>query len=451
MNGRTTLNVTDTGKRNMIRTFCDRSLLILPLLLLTAGCQSAKDEPVAENKASVNSADAVTGKDAKTDSNAVPEAEVTAEQLLAARLPEAEVSEGWIRLFDGHTLFGWQIAGDANWRVEDGSIVVDDGDACLLCTSVPWQNFELVVEYKADSDTNSGVFLRTPLNPENPAEDCYEVNIAPTDNPFPTGGIVKRKKATEFKTASDEWHTMKMVMDGKRLQVAVDGNNVCDYTDKIGVAEGRIGLQHNSGRIEFRNIRLRPLGLNSLLDEQLTQWTKYPEMPGEFSVTDEGYLRVKGGRTQLESKQPFDDFVLLAEYKLPLDEMNSGIFFRCIPGDVMMGYECQLSNEIKDDDRLKPADCGTGGIFRRQDARVVAGETGKFATVVLAAHGPSMAAWVNGVQVSDWYDDRKSDENPRRGLRLEAGTFMIQGHDPGTDALIKQFNVATVDDADPDE
>ena len=117
----------------------------------------------------------------------------------------------------------------------------------------------------------------------------------------------------------------------------------------------------------------------------------------------------------------------------------------------MMGYECQLSNEIKDGDRLMPADCGTGGIFRRQDARVVAGETDKFATVVLVAHGPAIAAWVNGVQVSDWYDDRKSDENPRRGLRLEAGTFMIQGHDPGTDALIKQFSVVTVDDANPNE
>ena len=354
----------------MIRKFCDRTLLVLsllPVLVLAAGCQSAKDDSVDGNNAPVTSADTAVSQTATIDSHALLQAEVTAtaEQLLAARLPEAEVSQGWIRLFDGHTLFGWQMAGDANWRVENGSIVVDDGDACLLCTSVPWQNFELVVEYKAGTETNSGVFLRTPLNPENPAEDCYEVNIAPADNPFPTGGIVKRKKAAEFKDDSDKWHTMKMVMDGKRLQVAVDGTNVCDYTDKIGVAEGRIGLQHNSGRIEFRNIQLRPLGLNSLLDEELTQWTKYPEMPGEFSVTDDGCLRVKGGRTQLESKQPFDDFVLLAEYKLPLDEMNSGIFFRCIPGDVMMGYECQLSNEIKDGDRLMPADCGTGGIFRR--------------------------------------------------------------------------------------
>ena len=63
--------------------------------------------------------------------------EVSAEELLAARLSAEEVSEGWIRLFDGHTLFGWEIAGDANFRVEEGSIVVDQGDVCLLCTSLP--------------------------------------------------------------------------------------------------------------------------------------------------------------------------------------------------------------------------------------------------------------------------------------------------------------------------
>jgi len=441
----------DTGKRNMVCTFCDRFILVFALLLVTPGCQPAKVETAVEEGRSVTATDEVHAPDPVADSSSPTDVEVSAEQLLSARLPEAEVAEGWIRLFDGSTLFGWQIAGEANWRVEEGQIVVDQGEPCLLCTSVPWQNFELMLEFKADTDTNSGVFLRTPLNPENPAEDCYEVNIAPAGNPFPTGGIVKRKKAIEFNADPNDWHTMKMVMDGKRLQVSVDGNNVCDYTDQVGVAEGRIGLQHNSGRVAFRNIRLRPLGLKSLLDEALTEWKKYPDMPGEFTVTDEGNLRVKGGRTQLESKQEFDDFVLLAEYKLPLDEMNSGIFFRCIPGDVMMGYECQLSNEIKDGDPLKPADCGTGGIFRRQDARVVAGETDKFATVVLVAHGPAIAAWVNGVQVSDWYDDRKSDENPRRGLRLKAGTFMIQGHDPGTDALIKQFNVATLDDVIPNE
>ena len=446
MHGMNILKVTDTGKRTMKRPFGNHFVLVMMVGLQAAiGCRQAEVTPVGLETPAVDDLTASVGQTEDQSVVQTPQLiEVTAEQLLAARLPQEEVAEGWIRLFDGHTLFGWQIAGQANWRVEDGSIVADAGDACLLCTSVPWQDYELVLEFKAGSTTNSGVFLRTPLRPESPAEDCYEVNIAPADNPFPTGGIVQRKKAAEVASAPDEWHTMKMVMDGNRLQVSVDGKGVCDYTDELGVPKGRIGLQHNSGRIEFRNVRLRPLGLKSLLDAELSQWTKYPDMPGEFTATEEGWMHVKGGRTQLESKASYDDFVLLAEYKLPLAEMNSGIFFRCIPGAEMMGYECQLSNETNDGNPLSPADCGTGGIFRRQDARVVAGEIDQWATALLVANGPSIAAWVNGVQVSDWLDDRKSDENPRRGLRLEPGTLMIQGHDPGTDALIKQFSIVQI-------
>ena len=61
--------------------------------------------------------------------------------------------------------------------------------------------------------------------------------------------------------------------------------------------------------------------------------------------------------------------------------------------------------------------------------------------VVLAANGPKFSAWVGGIQVSDWYDDREPHENPRKGSRLEAGTIMIQGHDPGTDAKLKQIRI----------
>ncbi|QDT02592.1 hypothetical protein K227x_09700 [Rubripirellula lacrimiformis] len=373
--------------------------------------------------------------------------EASADELLAARLPADQASEGWIRLFDGHTLYGWEITGAANWRIEDGSIVVDEGAKCLLCTSMPWQDFELELEYQADADTNSGVFLRTPLEPEDPALDCYEVNIAPADNPYPTAGLVKRQKADPVSEpeSADAWRTMRMVLDGDHLTVAVDGKVVNDYTDKVGLETGRIGLQHNGGRIAFRNIRLKPIGLNSLLSKDLDQWTKYPEMPGSFTVTDDGDLHVQGGRTQLESKQSFGDFVLLAQYQLAKPEMNSGIFFRCIPGDEMMGYECQLSNEVKDGNPLAPADTGTGGIFKRQDARVVAGDADKFSTLVLVVHQQKIAAWVEGVQVSNWFDDRKADENPRRGLRLEPGTIMIQGHDPTTDAKLKQIAIRAIE------
>ncbi|MEM8667663.1 MAG: DUF1080 domain-containing protein [Planctomycetota bacterium] len=373
-------------------------------------------------------------------------ADFDVDQLLAARLSPEESSAGWIRLFDGQTLVGWQQNGQANFRVEDGSIVVDGGEQSLLCTALPWQDYELIAEFKAGPKTNSGIFLRTPTEPQDPAVDCYEVNIAPDDHPFPTGSLVARLKA-ESAPEQDfaQWRKMSMLVEGEQITISIDGQVVCDYTVTQPISNGRIGLQHNSGRVEFREVKLRPIGLRSLLDSELSQWTKYPEMPGTFSATEEGWLHVQGGRTQLETKESFDDFVLLAEYKLPTADMNSGIFFRCIPGDEMMGYECQLSNEMVEEDRRKPADHATGGIFKRQEARVVAGEVDQWTTVLLVANGPRMSAWVAGVQVSDWVDTRKANENPRRGLRTEAGTIMIQGHDPGTNAMLKQIKVFPFD------
>lgn len=405
------------------------------------GCGRTPSDPATETPESAADANAELTKPLDSEHAGPREYEASAAELLASRLPADEAADGWIRLFDGHTLFGWEIAGEANWHVADGTISVDSGAPCLLCTSIPWHDYELTLEFNADPQTNSGVFLRTPLEPEDPATDCLEVNIAPDSNPFPTASVVGRIKAEANQLPEqtfNTWRRMTMRLQGENLVVNIDGNKACEL-DAQGLVGGRIGLQKNEGRIAFRDIRLRPLGLRSMLDEGLDQWKRYPEMPGSFQVNDEGWLHVVGGKTQLESRDTFGDFNLLAEYKMDDAANNSGIFFRCIPGDEMMGYECQISNETIDGDPLRPADAGTGGIFRRQDARVVAGEPGEWATVLLAARGPRFAAWVNGVQVSDVYDDRSPDENPRSGLRLRPGTLMIQGHDEQTDVLYRQL------------
>lgn len=434
--------------------------LLLPVLLVN-GCSSdsvpVNPNPVVDetevlsetsSEESPEVADAKVGETetaAETTVDVAADVQPTADQLLAMRLPRSESAEGWIRLFDGHSLFGWEGGEGSNFRVEDGAIVVDSGKQSLLCTTIGWTDYELTLEYRADAETNSGVFLRTPMTGLQPDKNCYEVNIAPADNPFPTASVVQRIKvdaSKELAKSDSGWQRMTMRLQGGHLQVSIGDELVCDYTDENPLVIGRIGLQKNSGRIAFRDIRLKPLGLKSLIDPELSMWTRYPEMEGEYSVTDEGAIRVKGGKTQLESKQRYGDFTLLAEYKMEDAKMNSGIFFRSIPGDVMMGYECQVSNEMIDDDRSKPADCGAGGVFRRQDARVVAGDAAEWNTIVFAARGNRMAGWVGGIQVSDIIDDRKADPNPRRGLRLEPGTLMIQGHDATTDALYRQFSIA---------
>ena len=423
-------------------------LAVLLVAVLAAGCgrDAAEPDPDAEPTAEAPEP-ASAGEDA---AEIAPQTyEASAEMLLESRLPREQASEGWVRLFDGHTLYGWEIAGDANWQVEDETITVDSGEQSLLCTSTAWRDYELTLEFQAEPETNSGVFLRTSLMPTDPAVECYEVNIAPGEHPFPTGSIVERQKVDAAKvpepSGDDSWRRMTMRLEGDRLQVRIDGELVCDYTDPAGLDAGRIGLQKNSGRIAFRDIRLRPLNTQSLLSEDLSQWKKYPDMPGTFTTTEEGWLHVQGGRSQLESDQSYGDFTLVAEYQLAEPAMNSGIFFRCIPGSVMMGYECQISNEMVDGQPLRPADCGTGGIFRRQDARIIAARQGQWNTVVLAVRGPHMAAWVEGLQVSDWRDTREPHENPRKGLRLEPGTLMIQGHDTGTDVLFRKIAIVPWD------
>lgn len=403
------------------------SISILLALALLTGCTQRAEQRAPRGDVSVEPATT-----SKTPSD-VP--------LPPGTLSEAEWSDGWIRLFDGQTLFGWQAGSDADWQVEDGAIVVRAGEKGLLCTSAEFSDYVLRVEFRADAGTNSGIFLRTPLRPTDPTSDCYELNIAPADNPFPTGSLVGREKVT-IDTQDDGWRQFEVTVDGARVTVMLDDHQVLDYTDPQPLGPGRIGLQLNEGTVAFRNLRLKPLGLTSMFNGQdLSGWKEYPEMDSEFTVTDGGELNVKNGRGQLESRDAYGDFVLQLEVKTHAPQLNSGVFFRCIPGQQMNGYEAQIHNGFQEGDRTRPIDFGTGAIFRRSAARVVAANDQQWFGVTVIASGPHMAVWVNGLQVTDWTDERAPHENPRSGLRLAPGTIMLQGHDPTTDISFRNLRI----------
>ena len=92
-------------------------------------------------------------------------------------------------------------------------------------------------------------------------------------------------------------------------------------------------------------------------------------------------------------------------------------------------------------DRARPEDCGTGGIFRRVNARRVVADEGQWFRKVIVVCGGQVSVWVNGYQVTDWSDQRPPNENPRRGRRLAAGTIMLQAHDPGTQVEFKNLRI----------
>lgn len=360
--------------------------------------------------------------------------------LLESRLPDEELADGWISLFDGQSLFGWEAGSEANWQVQDGIIQVSEGEKGLLCTTTEFTNYVLRLEFRFSPGTNSGIFLHTPLRPTDPTKDCYELNIAErTVSPYSTGSFVNRQK-TELDAAPDTWHEFEVTLDGSRAQVKLNGQPALDYTDAAPLLRGRIGLQLNQGKVEFRKVRCKPLNLESLIaGEGLDGWAELPAGGEVFKRTPDGAIRAKGGKARLESNRQFADFVVQMECRTEAPGINSGLFFRCIPGEDMNGYESQIQNQFQDNDRSSPRDCGTGGIFRRTNARFVVADDLKWFHKTIIASGAHVAVWVDGIQVTDWTDTRSADPNPRKGLRLDAGSLMLQAHDSTTDVSFRNI------------
>ena len=238
------------------------SLAVLALISL-AGCESSKkgDAAAGAGQASTNvetsekgtAGNEATGAAAATEQpvGEPKEFEVDAAGLLSGALPEADLQQGWVSLFDGQSLFGWFIFGKANWRVEEGVIKVDRGEKSFLCTNLKLADYELSVDFRGDAKTNSGVFLRTILEPQDVTMDCIELNIAPPENPFPTASLVQRKKVEPADLGSfdpTKWHTFLIRLEGDQVKVSLDGKPVLEYTDDSGLGKGHISLQHNEGR-----------------------------------------------------------------------------------------------------------------------------------------------------------------------------------------------------------
>lgn len=347
-----------------------------------------------------------------------------------------QAAAGWLLLFDGETSFGWAPRGDARWSVGGGSLHADAGGPGVLATTTAFASFELRVDCRIAPGTNSGILLRGPDSGPITAANAVEVNLSPDDTRWPTGSLRGLAQATAGGAQQGPWTRVVVRAAGRRFQVSLNGKPVAAAQAPRALARGVIALQYGGlGRAEFRNVMLRPLGLKPLTDgKSLAGWNALPGHPSVYSVTPQGWINVRGGNGDLQSQQTFGDFVLQLGILSNGEHLNSGIFFRATAGRFWSGYECQIRNQWEGDDRSKPVDFGTGGIYGRQAARRVVSSDHAWFTMTVVAEGRHIATWVDGVQVTDWVDPREPDEeNAREGSRTRAGVISLQGHDPTTD------------------
>ena len=204
-------------------------------------------------------------------------------------LSAKEKADGWILLFDGKSLDGWETSSRTPSRtpVEDGAINPHKSGGYMMIHKRPWGDFELALDFKISKGCNSGVFIRTfPLEPR-PGKDVgfngieIAVDDTTTAGYHDTGAIYDLVKPTKnaMKPAG-EWNHMVIRCVGPEISVAVNGEtvtktNLDEWTEvnkrpdgsahKFDVAykdhprKGYIGLQDHGSPCWYKNIKLRPI------------------------------------------------------------------------------------------------------------------------------------------------------------------------------------------------
>ena len=175
-----------------------------------------------------------------------------------------------VLLFNGIDLSGWTIHGTARWYVENGDLVCENGpdnEYGYLSTEEYYDDFILTLEYKQESNGNSGVFFRSTL--EGVIINGWQVEISPPG--MDTGGIyesygrewlIKPDPKDENLNYGD-WNSMKIMVDGDNVKTWLNGVEMIALSDKIvGQGKGSIALQIHAGddvKVRWRNIKLKKL------------------------------------------------------------------------------------------------------------------------------------------------------------------------------------------------
>ena len=176
-----------------------------------------------------------------------------------------------VSLFDGKSLEGWvcdPMEQSGDWKAVDGELLGENPgeQASIIWTTGEFRDFEVECEYMSLSDDyDTGLFIRGLTHQvqigisRSLQKDMTACIYAPKDEQGSYPG--QTDKVTDFHKIG-EWNHLKVVATGKRIQTYLNGEPMVDYTGKVLVDKGPIGLQLHGGvhmSVKFRNIKVREL------------------------------------------------------------------------------------------------------------------------------------------------------------------------------------------------
>ena len=136
-----------------------------------------------------------------------------------------------VKLFNGKDLTGWKVHGTEKWYVKNGELICESGpdkQYGYLASEKDFKNFELTVEFKQESNGNSGVFFHSSI--EGTKITGWQAEVAPKGHN--TGGIyesygrewlIKPAPELDSNLKEGEWNTLVVKVNGDVVETFLNG------------------------------------------------------------------------------------------------------------------------------------------------------------------------------------------------------------------------------------
>lgn len=417
-------------------------------------------------------------------------------QSIRKYLAEMPAGEGFVPLFNGKDLTGWKglvenpvargkmdakALGKAQdkandnmrkgWSVKDG-LLVFGGSGDNLCTEKKYGDFEMLVDWKITSQGDAGIYLRG-----SPQVQIWDTSRTDVGAQVGSGGLYNNQQheSKPLKLADNaigEWNHFRILMQGDRVTVYLNGELVTDNTilenywdRKLPIfPEEQIELQAHGTYVAYRDLYIREIPRQqpyALSEEEkkagykmLFDGTNMHEWTGNTKdyVIDNGDLVIyptNGGHGNLYTKDEYKNFSFRFEFQLT-PGANNGLGIRApLEGDAAYeGMELQiLDNEadIYKDLHVYQYHGSVYGVIPAK--RGFLKPVGEWNTEEAIVNGTHIKVILNGTVIldGDIADARKNgtlDHKNHPGLNRETGHIGFLGH--GSIVRFRHIRVKTL-------
>lgn len=180
-------------------------------------------------------------------------------------------------LFDGKTLNGWRVIGDASaFSIDNGAIKTSATTATLIYVgaggaSPEWKDFEFTATVKTGDRANSGVWFHIPPGGSMVTERQtrgFEVQVTRPNGDAQMTGTLYYIQPIKGVNHQGEWFKLRFTVKGNKFVCYIDGTQVNEWTQpddwqpprsapEARLGKGTIAIPSMKGEVWFKDIEVK--------------------------------------------------------------------------------------------------------------------------------------------------------------------------------------------------